>query len=228
MKKGKLYTVATPIGNLTDISVRAIDTLKHVSLIAAEDTRETKKLLLEYDIVTPLTSYHAQSSEKKEDELLTQLREGHDIALVSDRGTPGISDPGERLIRRAVSEGVTVVPIPGATAVITALQAAGVSTTRFSFLGFIPHKKGRQTFLQLTLERAQEETVVFYESPHRILKCLSQLNGMDTAGIHIVVARELTKQYEEFLRGSISDVLNELSSREKIQGEFVVIVNKLH
>ncbi len=217
-----LYTIATPIGNLEDITIRAVNTLREVDLIACEDTRETKKLLDAFDITDKqCVSYHAQSSDKKEDEILDALQQGKTVALVTDRGTPGISDPGSRLIQRAIEAGIHIVPIPGPSAIVAALQAAGVDTRTFLFLGYMPHKKGRQTlYAQITEEK---RTVVFYESPHRILKTLDALKD---SGRHIVVARELTKLHEEFVRGTAQEVFEELSSRESIKGEFVVIVHQ--
>lgn len=218
---GTLYSIATPIGHLEDISYRAINILQSVDAIACEDTRETKKLLSHYDISAPLYSYHAQSSLHREKELLDLLSSGKTLALVSDRGTPGISDPGRRLIQKAIEQQIPVVPIPGASAVLTALQASGAQTASFWFRGFIPHKKGRHTFLHTSI--AHHGTVVFYESPHRILKCLQQSIDAHIDNRPIVVARELTKIHEEFLRGTAQSVYTELAGRASVQGEFVVI-----
>ncbi len=218
--KMTLYTVATPIGNMEDMSFRAVRILNGVDLIACEDTRETAKLLQQYYIgEKEMVSYHAQSKDSREDEILQRLRDGASVALISDRGTPGISDPGSRLIRRAVEAGITVVPIPGPTALITALQAGGVDTSSFLYLGFMPHKKGRQTLFTEIAESAR--TVVFYESPHRILKTLESLQE---SGKQVVLGRELTKMHEEFLRGTAEELFNDLSGRPSIKGEFVVIV----
>ncbi|MBI2410903.1 MAG: 16S rRNA (cytidine(1402)-2'-O)-methyltransferase [Candidatus Kerfeldbacteria bacterium] len=226
MSSGILYTVATPIGHLGDMTVRAVETLKNVDLIACEDTRETKKLLDHYSISTRMTSYHAQSTQTKEDAILALLADGQSVALVSDRGTPGISDPGARLIQRAVAMSITVVPIPGATAVIAALQASGAAMSEFWFRGFVPHKKGRQTFFQEAI--AHTGTVVFYESPHRILKCLEQLIQLGVGERTMIVARELTKKQEEFLRGPAEQILNTMQERKIDYGEFVVILNAYH
>lgn len=216
--------VATPIGHLEDITFRAVRVLQEVEVIACEDTREAKKLLDRYAISTRTISYHAQSADAREDQILADLVEhGMRIALIADRGTPGVSDPGVRLIQRAIAAGVSVVPIPGASAVITALQASGASTQQFVFLGFIPHKKGRQTFVRDALSRS--ETIVFYESPHRILKCFSQLVEEGAGERRLIVARELTKVHEEFLRGSAQEILDILSQRPAVQGEFVVILD---
>jgi 16S rRNA (cytidine1402-2'-O)-methyltransferase len=216
-----LYVVATPIGHLDDITLRAIEILKSVGFIACEDTRETRKLLDHIGIVdAELLSYHAQSADSREDQILERLLAGGTAAIVSDRGTPGISDPGSRLIRRAVEAGISVVPIPGASAVITALQASGADTSRFEYLGFLPHKKGRQTLFEYM--KSVDHTVVFYESPHRILKTLDALRD---SGKQIVVCRELTKMHEEFVRGSAEAVYEAFAGRSDIRGEFVVIVS---
>ncbi|OGY86636.1 MAG: 16S rRNA (cytidine(1402)-2'-O)-methyltransferase [Candidatus Kerfeldbacteria bacterium RIFOXYA2_FULL_38_24] len=221
---GKLYTVATPIGNLGDVTYRAIAILKEVDLIACEDTREARKLLDYYQVTTPLLSYHAQSGFHKEEKILQLLQTGKSVALISDRGTPTISDPGASLVRKALAKSLTVIPIPGASALITALQASGADTAAFSFLGFIPHKKGRQTFLKNALDR--KETVVFYESCHRVEKCLQQLLEHGAEKRQIIIARELTKQFEEFMRGTAAEVLQKLQQKP-IRGEFVVILERV-
>lgn len=219
-EKGILYVVATPIGNMGDMTYRAVETLQHVDMIACEDTRETKKLLQHYGIENvQLRSYHGHSSEKQHEAIITVLLEGTSIALVSDRGTPGISDPGERLIAACIARNIQVIPLPGASAVITALQASGVSTSSFIYKGFIPHKKGRQTLIQEIL--AADTTVVCYESPHRILKTL---DAMKDSSKQIVLGRELTKTYEEFLRGTAAELFEELTNRDSIKGEFVIII----
>lgn len=222
---GTLFVVATPIGNIADLSPRALTVCTEADVIACEDTRETARLLADHAINTPRIAYHAQSPDRVEDELMQRLERGENVALVSDRGTPGISDPGARLVRRAAEAGIRVVPIPGATAVIAALQAGGVDTSTFWFRGFIPHKKGRQTFLQQSI--AHPGTVVFYESPHRILKCVSQSVELGIGDRPVVVARELTKLHEEFLRGTAATILQTLSERPAIKGEFVVIFDAL-
>lgn len=222
MEQGVLYTIATPIGNLEDVTFRAVSVLQFADIIACEDTRETKKLLERYEIDAGerLLSYHAQSREGREDEILAALEEGRSVALVSDRGTPGISDPGSRLIGRAVEAGVSVVPVPGPSAVVCALQAAGVDTSAYVYMGFMPHKKGRKTMLEEIA--AEKRTVVFYESPHRLMKTLEALCE---SGRSVVVARELTKMHEEFVRGTAQEVYDEFASRDKVQGECVVIVH---
>ena len=234
----KFYVVATPIGNMGDITLRAIETLKSVDLILCEDTRETKKILDKYHINKPTMSYHAQSKLSKTDKIFELLEEGKNLALVSDAGTPGISDPGAMLvsqIKEKVSQGqplieppqglpfdVQVVPIPGATALITALSASGLPIHEFTFLGFLPHKKGRETLFK---EIAQaKRTFAFYESPHRILKTLEALVKF-CPDKKVCVARELTKIYEEFQNGTPAEVLEYFNkNKDKQRGEFTVIV----
>ena len=221
----KFYVVATPIGNLGDITLRAIETLKDVDLILCEDTRETKKILDKYGIVKPTMSYHAQSKLSKTDKIFELLEEGKNLALVSDAGTPGISDPGALLvskIKEYLSDSVDVIPIPGPSAIIAALSASGLPTHEFTFLGFLPHKKGRETlFKEIAIS---ERTMVFYESPHRILKTLESLVKF-CPDKKVCVARELTKIYEEFKTGTPAEILEYLTkNKEKQRGEFTVIV----
>ena len=221
----KFYVVATPIGNLGDITLRAIETLKSVDLILCEDTRVTKNLLNKYDINKPTMSYHAQSKLAKTDKIFELLEEGKNLALVSDAGTPGISDPGALLvsqIKNHESLNVEVIPIPGATALITALSASGLPTHEFTFLGFLPHKKGRETLFKEIA--SSERTMVFYESPHRILKTLESLQKF-CPNKKICIARELTKIYEEFKTGSPEELLEYLTKNPvKQKGEFTVLV----
>jgi len=220
----KFFVVATPIGNLGDITFRAIETLKSVDLILCEDTRETKKILNKYNINKPTMSYHAQSKLSKTDKIFELLEEGKNLALVSDAGTPGISDPGSLLISqiRARTTLAQVIPIPGATAVIAALSASGLPTHEFTFLGFLPHKKGRETLFKEI--RDAKRTMVFYESPHRILKTLEMLVKF-CPNKKVCVARELTKIYEEFKTGTPAEVLEYfLKNKDKQRGEFTVIV----
>lgn len=199
-----LYIVATPIGNLEDITLRAIRTLKEADYIAAEDTRHSSILLKKYEIKTPTISFHSYSDERKLEQLLSLLRDGKNIALISDAGTPGISDPGYKLIVAAREQGTQVVPIPGPSAFLTALQASGLPTHQFLYLGFLPLKKGRQKLLdQLANE---PRTIVFYESPHRLLKTLTELDAK-FGGRPLVIARELTKIHEEFFRGTAGQAL---------------------
>jgi len=237
----KFYVVATPIGNMGDITLRAIETLKNVDLILCEDTRMTKRLLDKYSINKPTMSYHAQSKLSKTDKIFELLEEGKNLALVSDAGTPGISDPGAMLVskikekydltpsplsllRRGVGGevNVEVIPIPGVTAVITALSASGLPTHEFTFLGFLPHKKGRETIFKEI--RDAKRTMVFYESPHRILKTLESLDKF-CPNKKVCIARELTKIYEEFKTGTPRDVLEYLVKKPvKQKGEFTVLV----
>ena len=221
----KFYVVATPIGNMGDISFRAIETLKNVDLILFEDTRQTKKLLDKYGINKPTMSYHAQSKLAKTDKIFELLKDGKDLALVSDAGTPGISDPGAILVSKIKEElsGVQVIPIPGASAVIAALSASGLPTHEFTFLGFLPHKKGRETlFKEIAVAK---RTMAFYESPHRILKTLESLTKF-CPNKKICVARELTKIYEEFKNGTPTEVLEYFKNNlEHQRGEFTIIVS---
>lgn len=222
----KFYVVATPIGNMEDITLRAIETLKGVDLILCEDTRETKKILEKYNINRPTMSYHARSKLSKVDKIFELLEEGKNLALVSDAGTPGISDPGALLISKIKEkflDEVQVIPIPGATALIAALSASGLPTHEFTFLGFLPHKKGRETlFKEIALA---QRTMVFYESPYRILKTLESLQKF-CPNKNICLAREITKIYEEFKTGSATELLEYLNkNKEKQRGEFTVIVS---
>src|SRR3989339_2142964 len=222
----KFYVVATPIGNMGDITLRAIETLKSVDLILCEDTRETKKILDKYNINKPTMSYHAQSKLSKTDKIFELLREGKNLALVSDAGTPGISDPGALLVSKIEEkfdeEDVQVVPIPGPSAVIAALSASGLPIHEFNFLGFLPHKKGRETLFK-EIAKAKR-TMVFYESPHRILKTLESLEKF-CPDKKVCVARELTKIYEEFKAGMPVEILEYLNkNKDKVRGEFTVLV----
>ena len=218
---GTLYLVATPIGNLDDITYRAIKILSGVDLIAAEDTRKTKFLLDHYSIQKELVSYFAFNEAKRTPELIAKLKQGVSIAIVSDAGTPGISDPAYRLVKAAIEENINIIPIPGASAFISALVASGLPTESFVFEGFLPHKKGRKTKLE---ELSKEtRTIILYESPHRILKLLSELL-ISLGERKIVVARELTKMFEEIFRGSTSEAINHFSSKS-IKGEFVLVIS---
>tara|TARA_B100000745_G_scaffold292684_1_gene233820 strand:+ start:4278 stop:4952 length:675 start_codon:yes stop_codon:yes gene_type:complete len=221
---GTLFVVATPIGNLGDMTHRAIEVLSSVSVIAAEDTRVTKKLLQHYEISTPLISYHAQSNDSVLSKIVEQLERGDDIALVTDAGTPGISDPGSELVHHARAKGANVVSVPGASALTAALSIAGIPTNEFTFLGFLPHKKGRQT---LFAEIAQSErTMVFYESPHRIMKTLASLQEVLVDGQKVSIFREITKMHEEVVQGSATEVFEYFTENEEhIRGEFVVAVS---
>lgn len=220
---GILSIVATPIGNLGDITLRAIETLKHADAIACEDTRVTAKLLQRLEISKPLLIYSAQNARSGAGRVLSLLREGKHVALVTDAGTPSISDPGTELVAQARDMGSRVDAIPGPSALAAALSIAGVPTNEFLFLGFLPHKKGRQTlFKEIALEK---RTVVFYESPHRILKALESLAAVLSPQRRVVICRELTKLYEEVLQGTAGEIGKELAEREGgVRGEFVVIV----
>lgn len=221
---GTLYLVATPIGNLADITYRAVETLKSVAAIACEDTRQTRKLLDHYAITRPMLSYHEHNEEARTGDLLARLLAGDDIALVSDAGTPLISDPGYRLVNSATQAGVKVVPIPGASAVLSALSASGLPTDTFCFHGFAPRKSGERQRLFASLT-GTEMVHVFYESPHRVLDTLEDLEQA-LNDPPVVAARELTKIHEEFLRGNASTVRAELASRDLVRGEFTLVVGK--
>jgi 16S rRNA (cytidine1402-2'-O)-methyltransferase len=222
---GTLYVVATPIGNLEDITFRAIRILKEVDYILCEDTRTTKVLLDRYDITTNTMSYNAHATEGRESQIIRMLEEGKNLALVSDAGTPSISDPGVLLISniyKELGEDSHIVPIPGPSALVTALSASGISSATFTFLGFLPHKKGRNTIFDRIKDSS--DAIVFYESTHRIVKTLESLNEK-VGDRQVVLARELTKKFEEFLRGTPEELLGHLSSKKESQkGEFVVIV----
>jgi 16S rRNA (cytidine1402-2'-O)-methyltransferase len=218
---GILYVVSTPIGNLDDITLRALKTLREVDLIAAEDTRRTRKLLSRFDIHTPSVSYFEHNEFKRVDKLLSHLKGGKDIALVTDAGTPGISDPGYRLIQEAIQRGLPVIPIPGPSAAITALSVAGLPTDSFTFIGFLP-KKGKKRRVLLDKMAESSCTSILYESPHRLRETLEDL--LATCGDRkIVVARELTKAFEEVIRGAISEVIDTLKGR-RIKGEITIVL----
>ncbi|HSR88991.1 MAG TPA: 16S rRNA (cytidine(1402)-2'-O)-methyltransferase [Candidatus Udaeobacter sp.] len=219
---GKLYIVATPIGNLADITFRAIETLKNVDFILCEDTRVTKNLLNHYQIFKPMVSYHQHTEERKVKEIAALLEEGRNLALVTDAGTPGISDPGNLLIKALVKNfQLEIIPIPGPAAVTTALSISGFPTDKFIFMGFPPHKNKRQKFFKEVA--AAEYTVIFYESGHRIKKCLQELKENLEASRNLMVCRELTKKFETIYRGTISQVLENMQDE---RGEFVVVVNQ--
>lgn len=220
-----LYVIATPIGNLEDVSSRALRVLKEVDLILCEDTRTTKKLLIRYQITKPMVSYHQHSRLTKIKYISEQLKRGQDLALVSEAGTPGISDPGAKLISYLVSQlpDLKIVPIPGPSALITALSISGLPADKFIFLGFPPTKKKRKKFFQEVVQA--KYTVVFYESPHRILKTLQELEGVLSSQRQFVICRELTKKFETIYRGKIEEVIEQIK-KDKIKGEFVVIVGK--
>ena len=216
---GKLYIVATPIGNLEDITLRALRVLKEVDLIAAEDTRQTLKLLNHYEINKPLISYHRHNEETKSEILIEKLRNGENIALVSDAGTPGICDPGEEVIKKAIEDNIEVIPIPGACAMINALIVSGISTKEFEFLGFLPlNKKLRRQKLK-EIENSSK-TIIIYEAPHKMKTTLVDVKEI-LKDRKIVLARELTKIHEEFIRKSIDELLSEIDT---IKGEMILII----
>ncbi len=222
-----IYIVATPIGNLEDITLRALRILSEVDLILCEDTRMTKRLLDRHHIVKPTMSYHAQSKLSKVDKIFGLLGEGKNLALVSDAGTPTISDPGCLLVaqvRKKFGDAVQIVPIPGASAVLSALSVSGFPSSEFLFLGFLPHKKGRETLFKEIA--ASKRTIVFYESPHRIEKCLDSLQSVLSTTRQIMVSREITKIHEEHVLGTATEVKAYYQTHpDRVRGEFVVVVH---
>ena len=222
-----LYLVATPIGNLEDITLRALRVLRSVDRIACEDTRQTAKLLNHFGITTPTVSYHAHNEASRASELIEALKAGGRVAVVSDAGMPGIADPGATIAAEAIAAGVDVFPIPGANAALSALIASGLSAERFAFLGFLPSKEGqRRSVLEALRGHAVDEvtTAIFYETPHRILDALADIVATFGPTQRVVLAREVTKLHEEFLRGTASDVLAKLSARPSIRGEMVLLL----
>ncbi len=222
-----LYVVATPIGNLGDITLRALEVLRSVERIACEDTRQTQKLLNHYQIPTPTVSCHEHNERRRAMELVEALKRGARIALVSDAGTPAVSDPGNWLVREAIAAGVRVIPVPGANAALSALVASGLASDEFRFFGFLPEKAGaRRTRLEgLAAERRERaQTLVFFEAPHRILETLADLEAAWGPDLRVVLARELTKVHEEFWRGTVAELGRELGRREKIRGEMTLLV----
>ncbi|HTA25293.1 MAG TPA: 16S rRNA (cytidine(1402)-2'-O)-methyltransferase [Terriglobales bacterium] len=220
-----LYLVATPIGNLEDITLRAVRVLKEADVIACEDTRQTQKLLNHYGIATRTTSYHEHNELTRAPELVLDLEQGARIALVTDAGMPGISDPGFRLIGLAIRHHVPVVPIPGASAFLAALVASGLPTDSFRFSGFLPAKQGQRRAL-LESVRESPRTQVFYEAPHRVKEALEDVVEVLGASRHVVIAREVTKLHEEFLRGHAGDVLETLKTRGDVKGEITLLIGK--
>ena len=222
---GKLYVVATPIGNLQDITLRALAVLKEVDSIACEDTRQTRKLLDHHGITTRMVSYHEHNEQERAVELIAKLKQGRRVAVVTDAGMPGISDPGYRVITLAIEQGVPVVPIPGASAFLSALVASGLPTDAFRFGGFLPSKRGQRRSVLAALVEAKE-TQVFYEAPHRLLETLEDVVEALGATRYVVVAREVTKLHEEFLRGLAVKVLADLASRDEVRGEITLLIAK--
>jgi 16S rRNA (cytidine1402-2'-O)-methyltransferase len=222
-----LYLVATPIGNLGDITLRALDVLRRADRVACEDTRQTQKLLNHFGIETPTISCHEHNERARATELIQDIKAGKAIAVVSDAGMPGISDPGAWLAAEAIGADVAVIPIPGANAALSALVASGLPAPEFHFIGFLPEKAGaRRTRLeQLAAEpRESPRTLIFYEAPHRILDTLADLEFVWGPALRVVAARELTKLHEEFLRGTVAEVRRDLAARDRIRGEFVLLV----
>lgn len=224
-----LYLVATPIGNLGDITFRALDVLRRADRIACEDTRQTQKLLNHFQIVTPTVSCHEYNERRRARDLVEAIRTGSRIAVVSDAGMPGISDPGSLLVTEAIAAGLPVIPVPGANAALSALVASGLPTGEFHFIGFLPERPGarRSRLEELAAESSHSKaphTLIFYEAPHRLLKTLSDLEAVWGTETRIVVARELTKVHEEFLRGTVAELRRALASRNRIRGEMVLLV----
>ena len=221
LQPGTLYLVATPIGNLEDITLRALRTLRECDAVAAEDTRHTGRLLQHFEISKPLLSCFQFNEARRSEEILERLRAGQKIALVTDAGSPGISDPGERVARAAIAAGLRVESVPGPSALVAALTASGLATDEFHFMGFLPHKSGQRR-RELERLKAIAGTLVLYESPYRIEKLLTELNEV-LPGRQVVLARELTKKFEEYLRGTPAELLALLHQRS-LKGEFVVLV----
>jgi 16S rRNA (cytidine1402-2'-O)-methyltransferase len=219
---GTLYLVATPIGNLEDITFRALRTLEQCDVVAAEDTRHTARLLQHFHLHKPLLSYHRFNEARRSEEILERLRQGQTVALVTDAGSPGISDPGERVVCAAIASSLRVEPVPGPCALIAGLTASGLPTDEFHFVGYLPHKSGQRRRKLEALE-AVPGTWVFYESPHRIERLLAELASV-YPGFTVVLAREITKRFEEFLRGTPSQLLEQCRKR-RLRGEIVVLVS---
>ncbi len=220
IQRGALYVVPTPIGNLEDITLRALHILKHVNVIAAEDTRTTKFLLDHFGIEKTLLSFYSHNEQIRVPQIIQRLKNGDSVAIVSDAGTPGISDPAFSIITAAIENEIKIIPLPGATAFVPVLVASGMPTHEFVFEGFLPHKKGRKTKLERL--KNEERTIILYESPHRILKTLTEL--LEYCGDRkVVIGREMTKIYEEIIRGNLSTVVKDFSTRV-IKGEFVIVV----
>nr|WP_232285713.1 16S rRNA (cytidine(1402)-2'-O)-methyltransferase [Crocosphaera chwakensis] len=223
LQQGTLYIVGTPIGNLEDITFRAIRILKSVNLIAAEDTRHTAKLLHHFQITTPQISYHHHNRTARQTELLNYLEEGKTIALVTDAGMPGISDPGYDLINASIIANIPVIPIPGPTAAITTLSVSGLPTDRFIFEGFLP-LKGKERRDRFQVLKTETRTIILYEAPHRLLKTLTDLREVYSNDHQLTVGREITKRYEEFWRGSLEDAILYYQNSQQIKGEFTLII----
>jgi 16S rRNA (cytidine1402-2'-O)-methyltransferase len=223
-KKGALYVVATPIGNLEDITYRAVRVLREADLIACEDTRHTAKLLDHYGVDKPTVSYHEHNEATRAEELVARMEQGVNVAQVSDAGMPGISDPGYRVIKLAIERGIPVVPVPGPSALVAALAASGLPTDSFQFLGFLPAKSGQRRTLLETLRNAQN-TIVLYEAPHRIVEAIKDIVQILGAERPVVLARELTKLHEEFIRGTAGEVLARAQA-QNLKGEITLLIGK--
>lgn len=222
-ENGKLYIVATPIGNLEDVTFRALRILKEADFILCEDTRVTKRLCSHYEIQTRLISFHQHTTEEKAENIIRELESGKNVALVTDAGTPGVSDPGNILVDFAAKREIQVIPIPGPSALASIISVAGIDMQKFIFLGFPPHKKGRETFFKEVA--ASRYPVIYYESPHRVIKNLKLLSEL-SENKNVIVGREMTKMFEEILRGSIFDVLEYFEKNQgKVKGEFVIIIH---
>lgn len=221
-KIGKLFIVATPIGNLEDITLRALRILKEVDLVACEDTRVTRKLLAHYNIETQPIAYHQHTSDARIQKIVDEILAGKNVAVVTDAGTPGVSDPGNILVATAIDNDIVVLPIPGASALASIISIAGIDMQQFSFLGFPPHKKGRETYFKKVA--ASDMPVIYYESPHRVIKNLEMLQKFSPEK-KIIVGRELTKMFEQVVRGNTEEVLTYFAQNpSKIKGEFVIVV----
>ncbi len=229
MSLGKLYVVATPIGNLDDITYRAVETLKTVDLILAEDTRNSINLLKHYNIDKKLKAYHQHSSQEFMLNILDLLNQGLNLALISDAGTPGVNDPGNKLIAFLLAKlpELEVVPIPGASALTTLLSVSGHHNVPFTYLGFLPHKKGKETILKM-IALKEKSNFIFLDNPHRLLKNLKKLSEFIDSDREIVIGRELTKMYESFYRGTISQVITQIEQDDKFKGEVTVFIAKKH
>lgn len=222
MDAGTLFVVGTPIGNLADITLRALETLKSVNFVLAEDTRVTKKLLMKYEITVSVYSAHEHTEAKKLESFLARIEAGENAAVVTDAGTPGLSDPGNVLVSLALARGITVIPIPGVSAVAALVSVAGIDMREFMFLGFPPHKKGRETYFKRVA--ASEMPIMYYESPHRLMKNLELLQSLAPEK-RIIIGRELTKVFEEIVRGSVAEGIAYFTEHpDKVKGEFSVIV----
>lgn len=218
--RGKLYLIATPIGNLGDITYRAVEILKTVDVVAAEDTRHSLKLLNYLEISKPMISYHRHNEDVKSKELINILKEGKNIGLITDAGTPGISDPGEEIVKEAIKENIEIISVPGACALINALIASGLNTKQFAFYGFLPlDKKLRRNVIDDIL--MQNKTIIFYEAPHRLLKTLKEISEI-FGNIKIVVAKELTKIHEEYIRNYVNNIIEDFSQKE-VKGEYIIL-----